>query len=122
MAKVRAKIRKPVAANSIPMPTMKMTSRLEGKIRMYIPFIEDDRVKVAYHSRDGNKLRVITSVADFDQFLADEAKQFCFKAEDLLVSIASTIDYAEDETSNPETIALAKALRARKSTLEGRYR
>jgi hypothetical protein len=73
---------------------------------MYYLSIRNDRVTVKY---DDAELRVITSARDFDEFLSLEAARLGVRREDLKVLASSSMDFPEDETSNPETIALARA-------------
>lgn len=55
--------------------------------------------------------RIVTSVEDFDQFMASEAQRLGADLNDLRVSVSSTMDFPEEYTSDPETLALVKALR-----------
>ncbi len=80
----------------------------------YILAVENDRVIIRNYD-DYFSPRVITSVSDFSEFLFLEAARHGVSPDDdLRVFVSSSMDFPEDETCNPETIALAKALRGRK--------
>jgi hypothetical protein len=76
---------------------------------MYILSIHNDRVIVRNYTP-----LVITSARDFGEFLISEAARHGVNPDDLIVAVSSTMDFPEEATSNPETIALARELRGPK--------
>jgi hypothetical protein len=75
----------------------------------YFLAIKNNRVEI---SRYGVSTRIVKSVADYNEYIAGEAKRSGCKAEDVPVFASSSMDLPEEFTSNKDTIALAKALRA----------
>jgi hypothetical protein len=69
--------------------------------------IDDDQVWCEFH---GGK-QVITCEDDMHQLLISKASEFGLSLHDLRVSAASILDFPEEATSNPATIALAHEIR-----------
>jgi hypothetical protein len=74
---------------------------------MYILSIRNDQVTVKY---DNAEPQVITSVRDYHEFLCLEAARLGVRPRDLSVFGSSSMEFPQDDTSNPETIALARAV------------
>jgi hypothetical protein len=77
----------------------------------YVLSIRNDQVVINCGVGMNADYRVITSEEDFDEFLCDEALRRGVTTIDLNIMCSSSMDYPEDDTSNPATIALARALR-----------
>ena len=75
----------------------------------YFLSIKNDRVEIVQSHRDAFPY-IVKSVADFNDYFAQEAKRLGFPSSLLDVRKSSSIDFPEEFTSNPETIELAKAL------------
>lgn len=72
--------------------------------------IKDDNVVITRNH--GYALVVVSSVAMFHQYVAGIAAATGEKIEDVPVYASSSMDFPEEFTDNPDTIKLARALRA----------
>jgi hypothetical protein len=90
-------------------------SILSSKRRKQMTYVlgidENDQVVINCGVGNNDDYRVITSEEDFQEFLFDEAKRLGVTFFELNIMCSSSMDFPEDHTSNPETIALARALR-----------
>jgi hypothetical protein len=74
----------------------------------YFLTIQEDAVVI----RNGDCIIPLSSQEDFAAFLRNEAKTHHIAISDVPIFASSSMDFPEEFTSNPATIALAKALRA----------
>lgn len=79
----------------------------EQKVR-YIIAIENDTVVVV----SSYETKPVASLAELQGYMAEQAKRAGVLVDELNVMASSTIDFPEEWTSNKQTIALAKALKA----------
>ena len=77
----------------------------------YILTILNDQVVINCGVGNNDDYRVITSEEAFDEFIVDEALRLGVTTIDLNIMCSSSMHFPEDDTSNPETIRLARALR-----------
>jgi hypothetical protein len=73
-------------------------------------FLSIDKNKVKISRYTGGPGRIVKSLADFNEYMAAEAKMSGVKVEDIPVMKSSSIDFPEDFTNDPKVIALAKEL------------
>jgi len=81
---------------------------------MYVVSIENDKVVISRgiisRGYDSTQLTTITSVEDYYKYFEDEANRIGCSVEHLTVYNSSTMDYPEDSTSDPDTLALVRTL------------
>jgi len=82
-------------------------------VNYILTFEKGQLVVVAEHLRcdDESPRAVITSRQDFNDYMAAEAARMGTHPDMLNVFVSSTLDFPEDFTTDPATIALAEELR-----------
>jgi hypothetical protein len=71
-----------------------------------------DRVWVNFNGTHGGRMsRPISSLEHFRQFLTSKANEAGMRIEELTVMASSSLDFPDEFTNNPATIALANELR-----------